>query len=79
MQVIKRNGKREDVSFDKITARVKKMCFGINQKYVDPIEIAKKVIQGLYDGVTTSELDSLAAETAATMATNHPDYALLAA
>ena len=79
MQVIKRNGKREDVSFDKITARVKKMCFGINQKYVDPIEIAKKVIQGLYDGVTTSELDNLAAETAATMATNHPDYALLAA
>lgn len=79
MQVIKRNGKREDVSFDKITARVKKMCYGLNQKYVDPIEIAKKVIQGLYDGVTTSELDSLAAETAATMATNHPDYALLAA
>lgn len=79
MQVIKRNGKREDVSFDKITARVKKMCYGLNQKYVDPIEIAKKVIQGLYDGVTTSELDNLAAETAATMATNHPDYALLAA
>lgn len=79
MQVIKRSGKRENVSFDKITARVKKLCYNLNVAFVDPIEIAKKVIQGLYDGVTTSELDNLAAETAATMSTVHPDYALLAA
>ena len=79
MQVIKRNGKRQDVSFDKITARVNKLCYGLNQRYIDPIEIAKRVIQGLYDGVSTSDLDNLAAETAATMATKHPDYALLAA
>ena len=79
MQVIKRSGKRESVSFDKITARVKKLCYGLHHEFVDPIEIAKKVIQGLYDGVTTTELDNLAAETAATMATIHPDYALLAA
>ncbi len=79
MQVIKRSGKRENVSFDKITARVKKLCYGLSQEYVDSIEIAKKVIQGLYDGVSTTELDNLAAETAATMATQHPDYALLAA
>jgi ribonucleoside-diphosphate reductase alpha chain len=79
MQVIKRNGKREGVSFDKITARVKKLCYGLDQDYVDSIEIAKKVIQGLFDGVTTSQLDNLAAETAATMATAHPDYAILAA
>lgn len=79
MNVIKRSGKRESVSFDKITARVKKLCYGLNQTYVDPIEIAKKVILGLYDGVTTTELDNLAAETAATMATVHPDYAILAA
>ncbi len=78
MQVIKRSGKQEDVSFDKITARVKKLCYGLSG-YVDPIEIAKRVIQGLYDGVATTELDNLAAETAATMATVHPDYALLAA
>ncbi len=78
MQVIKRSGKKEAVSFDKITARVKKLCYGLG-KYVEPIEIAKKVIQGLYDGVTTTELDNLAAETAATMATIHPDYSLLAA
>jgi len=79
MQVVKRSGKRETVSFDKITARVKKLCYGLEQKYIEPIEIGKKVIQGLYDGVTTTELDNLAAETAATMATAHPDYALLAA
>ena len=53
MQVIKRSGKNEHVSFDKITARVKKLCYGLNSDFIDPIEIAKKVIQGLYDGVTT--------------------------
>ena len=79
MQVVKRSGKREDVSFDKITARIKKLCYGLESEYVNHIEIAKKVIQGLYDGVTTTALDNLTAETAATMATVHPDYALLAA
>jgi ribonucleoside-diphosphate reductase alpha chain len=79
MQVVKRSGKRENVSFDKITARVKKLCYGLNADYIEPIEIAKKVIQGLYDGVSTSDLDNLAAETAATMSAIHPDYALLAA
>ncbi len=79
MQVVKRSGKKENVSFDKITARVKKLCYGLNSQFVDPIEIAKRVIQGLYDGVTTVELDNLAAETAATMAAIHPDYASLAA
>ncbi|MCB0665438.1 MAG: ribonucleoside-diphosphate reductase subunit alpha [Saprospiraceae bacterium] len=79
MQVIKRSGKKENVSFDKITARVKKLCYGLNSDFIDSIEIAKKVIQGLYNGVTTVELDNLAAETAASMATVHPDYAQLAA
>lgn len=79
MQVVKRSGKKENVSFDKITARIKKLCYGLNQNFVDPIEISKKVILGLYDGVTTTELDNLAAETAATMTTIHPDYAILAA
>jgi len=79
MQVIKRNGRKEEVSFDKITARIKKLCYGLNQQFVDHIEISKKVVQGIYDGVTTSELDNLAAETAASLATIHPEYALLAA
>lgn len=79
MQVIKRDGRREEVSFDKITARLKKLSYGLETQYVNMIDIAQKVIVGLYDGVTTVELDNLAAETAATMATIHPDYALLAA
>jgi ribonucleoside-diphosphate reductase alpha chain len=79
MQVIKRSNKREDVSFDKVTARISKLCYGLNATFIDPIEISKKVIQGLYDGVRTTELDNLAAETSATMAARHPDYALLAA
>jgi ribonucleoside-diphosphate reductase alpha chain len=79
MEVIKRTGKKEAVSFDKITARIKKLCYGLNPSYVDPIEISRKVIQGLYDGVPTTELDNLAAETAASMAIIHPDNALLAA
>jgi ribonucleoside-diphosphate reductase alpha chain len=78
MFVIKRDGKRESVKFDKITARIEKLCYGFNPVLVDPIDVAKKVIEGIYDGVTTSELDNLAAETAASLTTKHPDYALLA-
>jgi ribonucleoside-diphosphate reductase alpha chain len=76
MFVVKRDGRRESVKFDKITARIEKLCYGF--KLVDPIDVAKKVIEGLFDGVTTSELDNLAAETAASLTTKHPDYALLA-
>src|ERR1700710_1222193 len=76
MFVVKRDGRKESVKFDKITARIEKLCYGFN--LVDPIDVAKKVIEGLYDGVTTSELDNLAAETAASLTTKHPDYALLA-
>lgn len=79
MQVIKRSGIKEDVSFDKITARIKKLVYGLDPAHINYIEICKKVIQGLYDGVTTQELDNLAAETAASMATQHPDYNILAA
>jgi ribonucleoside-diphosphate reductase alpha chain len=79
MQVIKRSNKKEAVSFDKVTARINKLCYGLNAKFVDPIEISKKVVQGLFDGVRTTELDNLAAETSATMAARHPDYAILAA
>ena len=78
MYVIKRDGKKEPVKFDKITARIERLCYGLNPALVDPIDVAKKVIEGLYDGVTTSELDNLAAETAASLTTKHPDYALLA-
>jgi len=78
MYVLKRDGRKEEIMFDKITARVRKLCYGLN-KLVDPLKVAMRVIEGLYDGVTTSELDNLAAEVAATMTTAHPDYARLAA
>ncbi|HTI11547.1 MAG TPA: ribonucleoside-diphosphate reductase subunit alpha [Puia sp.] len=78
MIVNKRNGKRESVKFDKITARIEKLCYGLDRRFVNSIDVAKKVIEGLYDGVTTTELDNLAAETAASLTVKHPDYALLA-
>ena len=78
MYVAKRDGRKEPIMFDKITARIKKLCYGFNP-LVDPVRVAMRVIEGLYDGVTTSELDNLAAEIAATMKTTHPDYASLAA
>ena len=78
MNVVKRDGRKEPIIFDKITARVRKLCYGLND-LVDPVRVAMRVIEGLYDGVTTSELDNLAAEIAATMTTTHPDYAQLAA
>ena len=79
MLVIKRDGRKESVKFDKITARIEKLSYGLNSDFVKTIEIAKKVIDGLYDGVSTQELDELAAETAATLTTKHPDFATLAA
>jgi len=79
MLVIKRDGRKESVKFDKITARIEKLSYGLNADFVKTIEIAKKVIDGLYDGVSTQELDELAAETAATLTTKHPDFATLAA
>ena len=79
MYVIKRDGRKQEVKFDKITARIQKLCYGLDPAHVDPTMVAKKVIEGIYDGVTTSELDNLAAEIAATLTTRHPDYALLAA
>ena len=78
MFVVKRDGHKEPIMFDKITARVRKLCYGLNS-LVDPVRVSMRVIEGLYDGVTTSELDNLAAEIAATMTTTHPDYAQLAA
>ncbi|WP_309614668.1 ribonucleoside-diphosphate reductase subunit alpha [Flavobacterium sp.] len=78
MYVVKRDGHKEPVMFDKITDRIKKLCYGLND-LVDAVKVTMRVIEGLYDGVTTSELDNLAAETAASMTIAHPDYAQLAA
>ncbi len=79
MLVIKRDGRRESVRFDKITTRIENLCTGLDGRYIQPIEVAKKVIDGLYDGVTTTELDNLAAEVCASLTVKHPEYAVLAA
>jgi ribonucleoside-diphosphate reductase alpha chain len=78
MFVLKRDGNKESVKFDKITARVQKLCYGLDPNHVNPVSVAMKVIEGIYAGVTTHELDNLAAEIAASLTTTHPDYALLA-
>ncbi|KAL0078936.1 ribonucleotide reductase [Phycomyces blakesleeanus] len=79
MFVIKRDGRTEKVLFDKITSRISKLCNGLNEEFVMPPKISQKVVSGMYQGITTVELDNLAAETAADMTTTHPDYAILAA
>jgi len=75
MYVVKRDGRQEAVHFDKITARLKKLSYGLSQEHCDPVLVAQKVCAGVYKGVTTSQLDELAAETAAAMTASHPDYA----
>ena len=73
--VVKRDGRQETVHFDKITARLKKLSYGLSTEHCDPVLVSQKVCAGVYKGVTTSQLDELAAETAAALTANHPDYA----
>jgi len=79
MYVLKRNGKEEEVHFDKITNRIKHLCNNLNPDFVNPIKVTQRVVEGVYPGVTTSELDTLAAETCAYMSQYHPDFSILAA
>ena len=79
MFVVKRDGSKEKVQFDKITRRIEKLCYNLDMNFIDPAEVTMKVNQGIHSGVTTSQLDELAAQTCAYMSTNHPDYSLLAA
>jgi ribonucleoside-diphosphate reductase subunit M1 len=75
MYVVKRDGRQEEVHFDKITSRLKKLSYGLSTDHCDPVLVAQKVCAGIYKGITTTQLDELAAETAASMTANHPDYA----
>jgi ribonucleoside-diphosphate reductase alpha subunit len=77
MFVVKRDGRKESVKFDKITARIKKLCYNLDP-IIDSTLVAMRVIEGIYDGVTTVQLDNLAAEVCVSLTTRHPDYALLA-
>eukprot|EP00747_Dinoflagellata_sp_TGD_P138018 gnl/TRDRNA2_/TRDRNA2_175747_c3_seq21.p1 gnl/TRDRNA2_/TRDRNA2_175747_c3~~gnl/TRDRNA2_/TRDRNA2_175747_c3_seq21.p1 ORF type:complete len:217 (-),score=39.59 gnl/TRDRNA2_/TRDRNA2_175747_c3_seq21:64-714(-) len=79
MHVVKRDGRREDVRFDSITKRISSLTEGLDPKFVDPIPITQKVIEGFYAGISTSEIDTLAAETCAYMSQKHHDFSTLAA
>lgn len=78
MYVITRSGEKEPIKFDKITERIEQLCFDLEKEIVDPMKITQKVVEGIYDGITTTELDQLAAETAAYLSTKHPGYSTLA-
>jgi ribonucleoside-diphosphate reductase alpha subunit len=79
MHVVKRNGEQQEVSFDSITKRISTLCDGLDRNFVDPVPITQKVIEGFYNGVSTSEIDTLAAETCAYMSQKHHDFSTLAA
>lgn len=79
MHVVKRNGQHQEVKFDNITKRIQGLCSGLNPQFVDPVPVTQKVIEGFYNGITTSEIDKLAAETCAYMSQKHPDFSVLAA
>mmetsp|Transcript_64463 Transcript_64463/g.135259 ORF Transcript_64463/g.135259 Transcript_64463/m.135259 type:complete len:815 (+) Transcript_64463:71-2515(+) len=79
MFVIKRSGEKQEVKFDSISQRISLLCEGLDSKYVDPVLVAQKVIEGFYSGISTSEVDKLAAETCAYMSQKHPDFSILAA
>ena len=79
MYVIKRDGQKQEVKFDSITCRIRRLCDGLDPQYVDPVPITQKVIEGFYAGISTSEIDTLAAETCAYMSQKHPDFSTLAA
>eukprot|EP00933_Yihiella_yeosuensis_P025531 TRINITY_DN197_c0_g1_i2.p1 TRINITY_DN197_c0_g1~~TRINITY_DN197_c0_g1_i2.p1 ORF type:complete len:832 (-),score=223.49 TRINITY_DN197_c0_g1_i2:505-2934(-) len=79
MYVLKRDGQRQEVKFDNITKRLRTLCDGLDDKFVDPVLITQKVVEGFYNGVTTAEVDTLAAETCAYMSQRHPDFSTLAA
>jgi ribonucleoside-diphosphate reductase alpha chain len=78
MRVTKRNGQLEDIAFDKIMTRVKKLGQEANIQ-INYSSLAMKVIDQLYDKIETTKIDELAAEQCAALSTNHPDYGTLAA
>jgi len=79
MYILKRDGSRQEVKFDNITKRIRNLCDGLDAKYIDPVPVTQKVIEGFYNGITTMEIDTLAAETCAYMSQRHPDFSTLAA
>lgn len=79
MYIVKRDGRKEEVKFDNITKRIRALCEGLDSKFIDPVPITQKVIEGFFNGISTQEIDTLAAETCAYMSQRHPDFSILAA
>jgi len=79
MYVVKRDGRQQEVMFDNITKRIRALCEGLDPKYVDAVRVTQKVVEGFHNGITTAEIDTLAAETCAYMSQKHPDFSTLAA
>jgi len=79
MYVLKRDGSQQEVKFDSITQRLRPLCEGLDPEYIDPVAVTRKVIEGFYNGISTAEVDTLAAETSAYMSQKHPDFSILAA
>ncbi|KAI0982211.1 hypothetical protein GJ496_002428 [Pomphorhynchus laevis] len=79
LHVVKRDGKPQNVMFDKITSRISKLCYNLNMEFVDPASITMKVVGNLFPGISTTDLDNLTADTAASMFNVHEDYIRLAA
>eukprot|EP00438_Fugacium_kawagutii_P034552 Skav201790 [mRNA] locus=scaffold645:36144:36651:+ [translate_table: standard] len=79
MYVLKRDGSHQEVKFDSITRRLRPLCEGLDANYIDPVPVTQKVIEGFYNGISTAEVDTLAAETCAYMSQKHPDFSILAA
>jgi len=75
--VVKRNNSKEEVSFDKVTRRIKKLCVGLSEN-INPIMVAQKVCAQIYNNVSTVELDELAAQICISMETIDLDYGVLA-
>mgnify|MGYP002803533650 FL=1 len=79
MFVVKRDGRSQEVKFDNITQRIRNLCDGLDPRFIDPVPVTQKVVEGFYNGITTAQIDTLAAETCAYMSQKHPDFSTLAA
>ncbi|KAJ8986060.1 hypothetical protein NQ317_003353 [Molorchus minor] len=79
LYVTKRNCQMEEVKLEELSGDIQKLCYGLNPDFINPMTVSQKVVDGLYSGVCTTEIVNLAAETAAMMTIEHPDYAILGA
>ena len=78
MHIIKRDGSKEAMKFDKIGTRIRQQCNGLDRSAINPVTIAQMIISSLRDGITSHEIDTLISETCHSLVTRHPDFDVLA-